>query len=132
MKRDYTIDKILNDIKIKYKEKTGKDLTIDQLKNIVESQFAVPTAFETLEGIKLDYFGKFTIKEGRMDGLKTSKELKERGITGETRKEIIKSRGTKVGHLNVISFKSKEEVIDDKPKTFIPLTDTFSPDDFDL
>lgn len=66
MKSDETIDEVLNVIKKKFKEKFNKDINVDALLKVADSQFSIlPESFEHKKEIKLDGFARFGILEGQ-------------------------------------------------------------------
>lgn len=78
LRRDSTIDKLCQEANNEHSKKFFKNprLRIDDVYEIVNSQFEIMSeAFLNQDSIKIDYIGKFIIKERRREFL-----IEERGI----------------------------------------------------
>ena len=74
---DNTIQKVIEKLQTNYKKEFGKELSQEQIFNIIDSQFAsIPKAMKNKLTVKLDKLGKFKIKEGRAKALKKLSENK--------------------------------------------------------
>jgi nucleoid DNA-binding protein len=91
MERDSTLNAIYEEIRKQYRFTYGVDLSIDKIHEIVESQFSlIPESMENSREVKLQHFGRFTIKVGRIDAINNSKQMKEEGFTHKQRIETFK------------------------------------------
>ena len=92
--RDEVIEKILKKIQYEIKRDYGLELSLDEIESIVSSQFkSVVKNMAEFKQIKLTYFGKFMIKEGKIDAINSHKELNSRDLTEEEKDTIMKARG---------------------------------------
>ena len=71
MKLDNTTKSILIKLQTKYNKEFNKDISLEGMLTIVDSQFSsIPAAMKVGKVIKLDKLGKLKIKEGRANALK--------------------------------------------------------------
>lgn len=95
MNRDTQILEILEKIQLDLKKKYGLELSLDVIEYIVDNQFkSVIDAMEQKQDIKLNYLGRFIIKDGREDAINSNIELhKDKSLTSEEIIETLKIRG---------------------------------------
>lgn len=93
MVRDLILNNIVKEIRKEIEKEHKIKLDDDQVYAIVASQYTViPQAFVDRRTIKIDYFGKLSIKAGREEALTYYKELNEQGIKGEQMDVLMKKR----------------------------------------
>lgn len=75
MKLDANIKSVIEKLQIKFKKEFGEEISQEDIFTIVDSQFSsVATNMKKGEIIKLDKLGKFLMKEGRVEALKSIKK----------------------------------------------------------
>lgn len=71
IKKDDTTIEVFEEIAELYKKEFGKEINTDIVYNVAQSQFFLfEGAFRTYEEIKLDYIGKFSAVEKRIERIK--------------------------------------------------------------